>query len=73
VLVISRKAGEGLVLTCPNGEQIEVVVTDIRRIGTGRPYCKLGIEAPRAVLIRRDELPEVITEGQLNAANRDHE
>ncbi len=48
-------------------------VTDIRRIGTGRPYCKLGIEAPRAVLIRRDELPEVITEGQLNAANRDHE
>jgi sRNA-binding carbon storage regulator CsrA len=48
-------------------------VTDIRRIGTGRPYCKLGIEAPRAVLIRRDELPEVITEGHANAANRDHE
>ena len=73
MLVISRKPGEALVLTCPSGERIEVLVTDIRRVGTGRPYVKLGIEAPRAVLIRRDELPEVITEGQLNAANRDHE
>lgn len=73
MLVISRKPGEALVLTCPSGERIEVLVTDIRRVGTGRPYCKIGIEAPRAVLVRRDELPEVITEGHANAANRDHE
>lgn len=73
MLVLSRKTGEALVLTCPNGERIEVVVTDIRRAGTGRPYVKLGIEAPRAVLIRRDELPEVITEGHANASNRDSE
>lgn len=73
MLVISRKAGEALVLTCPNGERIEVMVTDIRRVGTGRPYCKIGIEAPRAVLVRRDELPEVYTEGHADAANRDHE
>ena len=73
MLVISRKAGEGLVLICPSGERIEVMVTDIRRAGTGRPYCKIGIEAPRAVLVRRDELPEVITEGHANAANRDSE
>lgn len=73
MLVISRKAGEALVLTCPSGERIEVMVTDIRRVGTGRPYCKIGIEAPRAVLVRRDELPEVYTEGHADDADRDRE
>lgn len=65
MLILSRKAGEGLVLTCPDGTRIDVVVTDIRKIGTARPVAKLGIAAPQAVAVRRDELPElhVYTDG----------
>lgn len=73
MLILSRKVGEALVLTCPGGERIEVLVTDIRRVGTGRPYCKIGIEAPNAVHVRRDELPElaVYTEGKTDVADGD--
>lgn len=67
VLVLSRKVNEAIVLAdAKTGEQIaQVMVTDIRRADSGRPYCKLGITAPAAVLVRRDELPElhVYTEG----------
>lgn len=59
VLVLSRKVDEAIVLTCPDGTRIEVMVTDIRRADTGRAYAKLGITAPDAVLVRRDELPDL--------------
>lgn len=59
MLILSRKIDEAIVLTHPDGTQIEVMVTDIRRADTGRAYCKLGITAPAAVLVRRDELPEL--------------
>lgn len=66
VLILSRKIDEAIVLTHPDGTQIEVMVTDIRRADTGRPYCKLGITAPQSVVVRRDELPEIhiYTEGK---------
>lgn len=75
VLILSRKVDEAIVLTCPDGTRIDVMVTDIRRADTGRPYAKLGITAPAAVLVRRDELPElqVYTEGKTDVANGDSE
>lgn len=61
VLILSRKVNEAIVLTdAETGEQIaEVMVTDIRRADSGRPYCKLGITAPQAVAVRRNELPDI--------------
>lgn len=55
MLILSRKAGEGLVLVCPDGTTIDVVVTDIRKVGTSRPVCKIGVNAPNVVRIRRDD------------------
>ena len=48
MLVLSRKAGERLVI----GEHVEITVT---QIGKGR--VRLGIAAPNDVHIRRGELP----------------
>lgn len=66
VLVLSRKINEAITLVHPDGTRIDVLVTDIRRAASGRPYCKLGISAPHAVAVRRSELPElhVYTEGR---------
>lgn len=66
MLIISRKVDESIVLDCPDGSRIEVIVTDIRRAGGQRPYAKLGIAAPKAVVVRRNELLDdahVFTEG----------
>lgn len=73
MLILSRKVDEALILDCPDGTQIEVMVTRIGRTDTGRAYCKLGITAPAAVLVRRDELPElaVYTEGKRDVAGGD--
>ncbi len=48
MLVLSRKVGEKLVI----GEGIVVQVLAVRR-----GQIRLGIEAPRSVPVRRDELP----------------
>lgn len=73
MLILSRKAGEGLVFTCPDGTRIDVTVTEIRRMGTSRPVAKIGIGAPQSVLIRRDELSDlhVYTKGQKDVADSD--
>lgn len=65
VLILSRKVNEAIVLRHPDGTEVEVMVTEIRRADSGRPYCKLGITAPKAVAVRRNELPDihVFTEG----------
>lgn len=59
MLVISRKVDESFVLLLPDGSSITVIVTDIRRSGTSRPFCRIGIDAPQAVVIRRSELGEI--------------
>lgn len=73
MLILSRKVDEGLVLTCPDGTRIDVMVTDIRKLASGRPVAKIGIGAPKTVLVRRDELPDlhVYTEGTTDVADSD--
>jgi carbon storage regulator len=53
VLVIRRRAGEGLVVTCPNGERLEVELLDIEG-----SQVKLGFKAPREVRVMRREIAE---------------
>jgi carbon storage regulator len=51
MLVISRKQGQGATITLPDGRAFRVVVTLL-----DRGKVRLGFEAPRDVLIHRDEL-----------------
>jgi carbon storage regulator CsrA len=53
-LVLSRKLGEAIRLTCDDGTEIVVTVLGWRNRGG----IKLGIEAPPAVDILRGELVE---------------
>lgn len=52
MLVLSRRLGEKLVLTTPEGREVVVVVMGIER---GR--VRLGVEAPRDVKVYRDGPP----------------
>jgi len=47
-LVLSRKAGEAIII----GDQIKVTITQIKN-----GQARIGISAPRDINIRRDELP----------------
>lgn len=51
MLVLSRKPGESVVCTLPNGDEIIFTMLD------GSHRTRVGIEAPNTVLIRRGELP----------------
>ena len=51
MLVLTRKPGESLVMQTPDGVQITVTVCDVER---GR--VRLGIDAPREVIVMRSEL-----------------
>lgn len=48
MLVLSRKAGEGLQI----GDEVHLVVLTVEK-----SRVRLGVEAPRGVHIKRDELP----------------
>lgn len=50
MLVLSRKADESIVLTCPDGTRITFLVCRIMG-----PQVKIGIDAPRSVVIERDD------------------
>lgn len=52
MLVLSRKVGERIMI----GESNEIVITVIEVIGR---RVRLGIEAPRSITIRREELSQV--------------
>lgn len=51
MLVITRKQNEALVLLLPNGQEIDVVVTEVK----GR-QVRLGFELPEDVELVREEL-----------------
>ena len=48
MLVIARKQNEEITLTLPNGQTIDVVL-----VSTGRSVVRVGIRAPREVLVAR--------------------
>lgn len=52
MLVIGRRPQEVLTLTLEDGRKIRVV-------NAGSGYARIGIEAPKTVKIRREELPEL--------------
>jgi len=51
MLILSRKEGEGITLTLPSGEHIEIVVAEYRGQQT-----LVGISAPDDIVILRNEL-----------------
>ena len=51
MLILSRKAGENIIVTLPGGEQMLITVTTL-----SKSQCKLGFEAPKSVNIVRGEL-----------------
>ncbi|MCL6577738.1 carbon storage regulator CsrA [Kyrpidia sp.] len=61
MLVLSRRAGEAIVI----GEDVRVVVLETRG-----DVVRLGIEAPRAVSILREEIFLQIREENRSAAER---
>lgn len=63
MLVLSRKANESIMI----GDDIEVRVVEI----TGRTV-KLGIDAPKDVLVHRKEVYEAIKNENLQAAPREN-
>lgn len=53
MLILSRRIGESIVLQCPDGTTILVVLNDI-----DGSKVRIGIDAPREVKIHRAELLE---------------
>lgn len=62
MLVVSRKADEGLTLFV--GEDMTPIHVQVVQINTGQ--IRIGVDAPDEVMIMRDELVE-----EVRAANRD--
>ncbi|MBI2058571.1 MAG: carbon storage regulator CsrA [Nitrospirae bacterium] len=59
MLVLTRKVGEGITI----GEEIKLVVIEIR--GT---QVRLGIEAPKNVIVHREEIFKKIKEATVESA-----
>jgi carbon storage regulator CsrA len=57
MLVLSRRKGEFIDI---DGGKIVVSIADIRKGPDGRYVARLGIEAPREILINRREVSEAI-------------
>ena len=53
MLNLTRRIGERILIVTPNGEELEIVVTDMSHDGV-----KLGIAAPMRYTIFRSELLE---------------
>jgi len=51
MLVLTRKAGEKLIIRCPDGSEIEVLIARIDKY-----RVSVGIQAPRVYLVDREEV-----------------
>lgn len=51
MLALTRRIGESVILTLPDGRRVEVTITD-----KSAGQVRLGIEAPKDVRIDRDEV-----------------
>lgn len=54
MLALSRNVGEVIVITTPAGEVIEVELVAIT--GVSRRQARIGISAPKSVVIERKEI-----------------
>lgn len=55
MLVLSRKKNESIVISLGGGEEITVVVVEIRG-----NYVRLGVEAPKEIPVHRREVYDAI-------------
>lgn len=58
MLILSRKKDQVVVLTLPDGREVEVMVTAIRPASVS-----IGIHAPEDIKIKRREIAERCSEG----------
>lgn len=56
MLVIGRHKDESIIID----GHIEIIVTDIRKLGGDNPQVRLGIIAPKDISIHRKEVQEAI-------------
>jgi carbon storage regulator len=61
MLVLSRLKGEEIIITVPGGQQIRVVLVEIRG-----NKVRLGFEGPREFIIHRAEVQRAIDYEALN-------
>ncbi|MBM0637155.1 carbon storage regulator [Campylobacter sp. VicNov18] len=58
MLILSRKENESIII----GQDIE-----IKLVQTGKGYAKIGIEAPKSLMIVRKELIQQVKDGNLHS------
>ena len=51
MLVLTRKTNEAIIIELPNGEQVDIIVTQVRG-----NQVRFGIDAPKEVIVLREEL-----------------
>jgi carbon storage regulator len=56
MLVLSRKVGETVIITAPDGTQIVLMLVEVRG-----DKCRIGIAAPTTYTIRREEIQQRIS------------
>jgi len=67
MLVISRYRNEQVILTMPDGQQIVIMVVDVRG-----DRIRLGIQAPQNVSVLRKEIYDKITPEQKSILCKRH-
>jgi len=56
MLVLSRKVGETIVITAPDGTQIVLMMVEVRG-----DKARIGIDAPRTYTVHREEVQQRIS------------
>jgi len=63
MLVLSRFRDEKIIVQTPSGEEITIMIVDVRG-----DKVRVGIEAPQAYAVHREEVAEKIKADKLRAA-----
>ena len=56
MLVLSRKVGETVIITAPDGTQIVLMLIEVRG-----DKARIGIDAPRTYTVHREEIQQKIS------------
>ena len=51
MLVLTRKTDEAIIIELPNGQQVDIIVSEVKG-----NQVRIGIDAPRNVIVLREEL-----------------